>query len=34
LDAQEIAQAKLQAWLEGVISNLDEVKILKTLKPH
>jgi len=30
LDAQEIAQAKLQAWLKGVISNLDEVKILRT----
>jgi len=30
LDAQEIAQAKLQAWLNGVISNLDEVKILRT----
>jgi len=29
LDAQEIAQAKLQAWLKGVISNLDEVKILR-----
>ena len=30
MDAQEIAQAKLQAWLKGVISNLDEVKILRT----
>jgi len=30
LDAQEIAQAKLQAWLKGVISNLYEVKILRT----
>jgi len=30
LDAQEIAQAKLQAWLKGVVSNLDEVKILRT----
>ena len=30
LDEQEIAQAKLQAWLKGVISNLDEVKILRT----
>jgi len=30
LDAQEIAQAKLQAWLKGVISNRDEVKILRT----
>jgi len=30
LDAQELAQAKLQEWLKGVISNLDEVKILRT----
>jgi len=30
LDAQELAQAKLQAWLKGVVSNLDEVKILRT----
>jgi len=30
LDAQEFPQAKLQAWLKGVISNLDEVKILRT----
>jgi len=30
LDAQEVAQAKLQAWLKGVISNLDEVKNLRT----
>jgi len=30
LDAQEIAQAKLQAWLKGVVSNMDEVKILRT----
>ena len=30
LDAQEIARAKLQALLKGVISNLDEVKILRT----
>jgi len=30
LDAQEITQAKLQAWLKGVVSNLDEVKILRT----
>jgi len=30
LDAQESAQAKLQAWLKGVISNLDEVKVLRT----
>jgi len=30
LDAQELAQAKLQEWLKGVVSNLDEVKILRT----
>jgi len=29
-DAQELAQAKLQEWLKGVISNLDEVRILRT----
>jgi len=29
-DAQELAQAKLQEWLKGVVSNLDEVKILRT----
>jgi len=29
-DAQDIAQEKFQAWLKGVISNLDEVKILST----
>jgi len=29
-DAQELAQAKLQEWLKGVVSNLDEVNILKT----
>jgi len=30
LDAQELAQAKLQEWLKGVVSNLDAVKILRT----
>jgi len=30
LDAQDIAQTKLQDWLKGVVSNLDEVKVLKT----
>ena len=29
-DAQELAQEKLQEWLKGVVSNLDEVKILIT----
>jgi len=29
-DAQELAQAKLQEWLKGVVSNLDEVRVLKT----
>jgi len=29
-DAKELAQAKLQEWLKGVVSNLDEVKILRT----
>jgi len=29
-DAQELAQPKLQEWLKGVVSNLDEVKILRT----
>jgi len=29
-DAQEIAQAKLQEWLKGVVSNLNEVKVLRT----
>jgi len=29
-DAQELAQAKLQEWLKDVVSNLDEVKILRT----
>jgi len=29
-DAQELAQAKLQEWLKVVVSNLDEVKILRT----
>jgi len=30
LNAQESAQAKLQAWLKGVIFNMDEVKFLRT----
>jgi len=30
LDAQEIAQTKLRDWLKGVVSNLHEVKILRT----
>jgi len=30
IDAQELAQAKLQEWLKGLVSNLDEVKILRT----
>jgi len=30
LDAQEIAQTKLQDWLKGVVSNLHEAKILRT----
>jgi len=30
LDAQDIAQTKLQEWLKGVIYNLQEVKVLKT----
>ncbi len=30
LDAQDIAQTKLQDWLKGVVSNLHEVKVLKT----
>jgi len=30
LDAQDNAQTKLQYWLEGVVSNLHEVKVLKT----
>jgi len=30
LDAQEIAQTKLQDWLKGVVCNLQEVKVLKT----
>jgi len=30
LDAQELAQAKLQEWLKGVVSNLNDVKILRT----
>jgi len=29
-DAQEFAQAQLQEWLKGVVSNLHEVKILRT----
>ena len=29
-DAQELAQTKLQEWLKGVVSNLDEVIILRT----
>ncbi len=29
-DAQEFAQALLQEWLKGVVSNLHEVKILRT----
>jgi len=29
-DAQEFAQAKLQEWLKGVVSNLHEVKVLRT----
>jgi len=30
LNAQELAQAKLQEWRKGGVSNLDEVKILRT----
>jgi len=30
LDAQDTAQTKLQDWLKGVVSNLYEVKVLKT----
>jgi len=30
LDAQDSAQNKLQDWLKGVVSNLHEVKVLKT----
>jgi len=30
IDAQDIAQTKLQDWLKGVVSNLHEVKVLKT----
>jgi len=30
LDAQDIAQTRLQDWLKGVVSNLHEVKVLKT----
>jgi len=30
LDAQDIAQTKLQEWLKGVVCNLQEVKVLKT----
>ena len=30
LDAQEIALTKLQDWMKGVVSNLHEVKILRT----
>jgi len=29
-DAQELAQAQLQEWLKGVVSNLHEVKVLRT----
>jgi len=29
-DAQELAQAKLQECLKGVVSNLDEIRILRT----
>jgi len=29
-DAQELAQAKLQEWLKGVVPNLDEVRVLRT----
>jgi len=29
-DAQELAQEKLQEWLKGVVSNLDEVRVLRT----
>jgi len=29
-DTQEFAQAKLQEWLNGVVSNLHEVKVLRT----
>jgi len=31
LDAQDIAQTKLQDWVKGIVSNLHEVKVLKTL---
>jgi len=30
IDAQDTAQTKLQDWLKGVVSNLHEVKVLKT----
>jgi len=30
LYAQDISQTKLQDWLKGVVSNLHEVKVLKT----
>ena len=34
-DAQEIAHTKLQNWPKGVVSNLQEVKVLKTwVKTH
>ena len=29
-DAQELAQEKLQEWLKGVVSNLHEVRVLRT----
>ena len=30
LDSQDYAQSKLQDWLKGVDSNLQEVQVLKT----
>jgi len=30
INAQDTAQTKLQDWLKGVVSNLHEVKVLKT----